>query len=293
MTVIGVRAEAIEQGDGLAGRGRPDVAALGVGDERDVAGTAARSRSRAAIPAEPNASKNARFGLTAAAYGQAASTSRPANRFDAGEVRREAGRQAAGSGSRPRQRTRADRRRPRREPLEVGAPVTGRRRRRGLATRRPTTLRAPAVGGRAARSARDEPARPRRTVEARDLGQVESCRLTVQSGAVPSSRASSQVDDLARGCGGTRSRRRPATRPAPRSAPSLVTRRTSLAAGRVEDHDVRAEAARPGRRDVPAVRARTTDEVAGPGQRRGLLRGRRRSDRSPARPSRPSRPFRT
>ena len=66
------------------------------------AGMPARIRSRAAIPADPNASKNARFGLIAAAYGPAASTTSVANRSTPGEVAARTRRAAvAGSGSRP------------------------------------------------------------------------------------------------------------------------------------------------------------------------------------------------
>ena len=91
----GVGAERVEEGDGLARDGRLDVAALGVGDDRDArAGSVARTRSRAASPALPNASKKARLGLMAAASGAAASTSRRANALHARQdVRREAGRE--------------------------------------------------------------------------------------------------------------------------------------------------------------------------------------------------------
>ena len=71
------------------------------------AGIAARSRSSAASPAEPNASKNARFGLTAAAYGRGGLEER------AGRTPRRRARSrlnpsrqgARGPGSRPRHRT--------------------------------------------------------------------------------------------------------------------------------------------------------------------------------------------
>ena len=68
-------------------------------------GTAARIRSSAAIPGAPNASKKARFGLIAAAYGPAASTSSRQNRSIPATVAGKPAGRAAGSGSSPRHRT--------------------------------------------------------------------------------------------------------------------------------------------------------------------------------------------
>ena len=138
-----VGTEPVEEGDRLAGGRRADVAALGVGDDRQRRpGSRARSRSRAASPSAPNASKNARLGLTAAAYGPAASSSEPGERLDA----------AAGRGLKPsRERGRigveaqaedaADRGGARRQPLEI---------------RRRHAYGALGAGGRRCRSARPD-----------------------------------------------------------------------------------------------------------------------------------------
>ena len=69
------------------------------------AGRLARIRSRAAIPADPKASKNARFGLIAAATGPAASATSVANRSRPRRSRENPDGRPARSGSRPRHRT--------------------------------------------------------------------------------------------------------------------------------------------------------------------------------------------
>ena len=68
-------------------------------------GIDARSRSSAAIPADPYASKKARLGLTAAALGRAASSRSAANRSTPAKSRENPSGRPAGSGSRPRQST--------------------------------------------------------------------------------------------------------------------------------------------------------------------------------------------
>ena len=126
-----VGAQGVEEGHGLPGRGRPDVAALRVGKDRQVGREAARIRSRAAIPADPKASKNARLGLIAAACGAAASTTRRREPLDAGEVARE----AVGQGRRVRVEAETEDgpggRRSRGQALEVGAGHSGGRARAG------------------------------------------------------------------------------------------------------------------------------------------------------------------
>ena len=219
-----VGAEAVVQRHRLARRRRPDVAALRVDDDRESAGIAARSRSSAASPAEPNASKNARFGLTAAACGRgrlergagrSASTPR-----EVGRERRAAA--PPGSGSRPRHRT-----------VPVAADRAASRSRYDVAVgRRSRSRPPPAVTGRSrpgadgpARRAgrgrwrrqlrrRDEPARPRRRRRARTPRSGRSSSPTVQLPARRVELDHLQVDDRRRRGGGTRSRRRPATRPA-------------------------------------------------------------------------------
>ena len=62
--------EGVEQGHRLAGGGGSDVAALRIDDDRDVRRAASSRAARGRrCPAEPYASKNARFGFTAAANG--------------------------------------------------------------------------------------------------------------------------------------------------------------------------------------------------------------------------------
>src|SRR5664280_3592699 len=68
-------------------------------------GTRPRIRSKTAIPADPNASKKARLGFTAAAYGKAASSSTSQNRSMPKRFGAKPSGSAAGEGSTPRQRT--------------------------------------------------------------------------------------------------------------------------------------------------------------------------------------------
>src|ERR1035437_10127800 len=68
-------------------------------------GTRPRNRSRPAMPADPNASKKARFGFTAAAYGSAASISTSQNRPMPDRFGAKPSGSASGEGSTPRQRT--------------------------------------------------------------------------------------------------------------------------------------------------------------------------------------------
>ena len=68
-------------------------------------GIRARTRSSATHPAAPKASKNARFGFTAAANGRQASSTRLANRSTPSMPALKPGGRPAGSGSMPRQST--------------------------------------------------------------------------------------------------------------------------------------------------------------------------------------------
>ena len=131
------------------------------------------------MPADPNASKKARLGFTAAAYGAAASRTRRREALDARDVAREAGGQAAGLGSRPRHSTvpvAADRAR--------GARGMGRSRRRaGRARWRRDRGRRRRTGSRSAgmnQSGRETGSSPDTSVR----GTISS---TVQRGAEPPS----------------------------------------------------------------------------------------------------------
>src|SRR5664280_2457071 len=68
-------------------------------------GTRPRIRSKTAMPADPNASKKAKLGFTAAAYGKAASSSTSQNRSMPKRFGAKPSGSAAGEGSTPRQRT--------------------------------------------------------------------------------------------------------------------------------------------------------------------------------------------
>src|SRR5664280_1224675 len=68
-------------------------------------GTRPRIRSKTAMPADPNASKKARFGFTAAAYGKAASSRTSQNRSMPERFGAKPSGSASGEGSTPRQRT--------------------------------------------------------------------------------------------------------------------------------------------------------------------------------------------
>ena len=187
--------------------------------------------------------------------------------LDPGDVRREAGRELTRIRVEAEAQDRAHGSRPGRQPVEVrlrhwGAaePLRARGRRDGGRRRR----------GRRSSSGtnqpgRDSPSRPETSVRS-----VMS--LTVQSGAVPSRRASLQVDDLA---ADVEERDRVAVRrPDRRPRRAVVGHPQELApvAG-IEDHDVVAEAAGLGRRDVPAIGRERGFEVAGPGQGRALALG--------------------
>ena len=185
MTVTASAPSTSNSADGLARRRRADVAALRVGHERDV------GRDERAEPLERgdprrrrSASKNARFGLTAAACGSGRLEQQPRERLDAGERRpgSPAGR-AVGSGSMPRHRHRPRRRGPRGEPLEVGG-VTSRAR-----TGSPASGTARASGRRGA-GPRARTSRLRGAVEAGVRGQVERLLRPSTSGPLPSSWAS-------------------------------------------------------------------------------------------------------
>ena len=162
---------------------RADVATLRVGHDRARRTGSSRGSARGRPgPADPYASKNARFGLTAAAYGAAASTMSRANASMPAEVAAEPGRQAGGVRVEAEAQDGADGGATARRVVRGSRPSRGAGRRR-----RPRPARS-ATGRGAAAVGRDEPVRPRRAVQARDRGQA-FVSPTVQFGALPSSLA--------------------------------------------------------------------------------------------------------
>ena len=127
--VHGVGAKAVEQGGRVAsGVVLPMSPRLASAMNGTSAGTLAGTRSSAARPADPKASKKARLTFTAAAYGSAWSSSRRVNRSPAASLAKPRGK-PAGSGSRPRHRSPVRRTRPS-ERLRI-PPATRRAARRG------------------------------------------------------------------------------------------------------------------------------------------------------------------
>ncbi len=187
-------------------------------------GIDARSRSRAAIPADPNASKNARFGLTAAAYGSGRFEDERREPLQPGDALGE----PLGDRRRVRVETEAEHRpgraRARAETLEVRSRSPAAVQGEGLAA----GVDPPPDGlSRREQRGRDVPVGSRCRVEPGHLGQVD--RLGRPSRPARCHRAWPAAGRRsARRCAGTRWRRRPATRMGAHDASSSVTRSSSL-----------------------------------------------------------------
>ena len=271
-----VGAEDVEQRDGLPGRRRADVAALGVGDERDVVGHQRPEALERGHAGRPVGLEEREVRLDGRRVRQGRLDDQPRERAR----RRRASRgkpagSAAGSGSTPTHRT-----------VPVAAVRAASRSRYGAVTRRGGRRRT--AGGAVGRGGRrrelvrgDEPVGPRHAVEAGVRREVDRS-LTVHVGCRALELDHPQVHDLARDVevGDLVARGRPGGRP----AVAVVGEPEELRAGRgVEDHDVRPERARLRRGEVPAVRRPGRVQVAGAGDRAGLLRV-RRVDVDPRRP---------
>ena len=253
----GIGAERVEQGGGLFRCRGPDVATLGVRDER--ARPAAPVPARAPAPRSPPSRAPRRRRGSASRPPRAGSAASRIRREKASTPASVAGKpagSAAGSGSRPTHSTERVDGRPRGEPLEVGGG-------HGMVDPAGASVAAGIWSAGTNQSGRDRLSSPALVVRSTVLP-------TVQPGAEPSSWANRRSTTCPATC------RNASWLPAgdqvgPQLSPSPVTLRSSPAGGGVEDHDVRPERAGPGRGEVPAVRRVRRVEVAGARQRLRLL----------------------